>query len=151
QYEIRQPAAWDALEWSPQWRAMMSRSDAICFGTLAQRAPQVRLTVQKCLQNAPEPCLKVLDINLRRPFYTRAVIENSLRMATILKLNDAELAEIAAMFGIRGADKHVQMTELLRKFDLECVLVTLGERGAMAANAAEIVEHEGFKVDVSDT
>src|SRR5438270_2510654 len=36
QYEIRQPAAWDALEWSPQWRAMMSRSDAICFGTLAQ-------------------------------------------------------------------------------------------------------------------
>src|SRR3954465_2159866 len=34
-YEIRQPAAWDALEWSPEWRDIVSHAGAICFGTLA--------------------------------------------------------------------------------------------------------------------
>jgi fructokinase len=150
-YEIRQPAAWDALEWSPKWRQIAAKIDAICFGTLAQRASKSRETIEKLVRNAPPECLRVLDINLRRPFYSREVIESSLRMATILKLNDVEVGEIAAICGISAGTIDAQMVDLLRKFNLKCVFVTRGEHGAMAANSRGAVEHLGFEVQVSDT
>ena len=151
QYEIRQPAAWDALQWSPNWRQIAAKIDAICFGTLAQRASKSRETIEKFVQNTPPECLRVLDINLRRPFYSREVIESSLRMATILKLNDVEVGEIAAICGISDGPIDVQMANLLHKYALECVFVTRGERGAMAANGHGVLEHAGFKVQVRDT
>ncbi len=151
EYEIRRPAAWDALEWSPKWCEIASKSDAICFGTLAQRTQKSQKTVHKFVENAPNTCLKVCDINLRRPFFDAQIIESTLQLATILKLNDIELAEIAAMFAIKSADPVAQMRELLRRFDLKCVFVTRGERGAMATNGAETVEHPGFLVQIRDT
>jgi fructokinase len=152
EYEIRQPAAWDALECTPQWLEIVAKSDAICFGSLAQRSAKSRETVLKMLENASKSCLKVLDINLRKPFYSRQVIESALQFANILKLNDAELAEIAAMFGIRGNDQRDQMRALLREFALKCVFVTCGEHGAVAVNDEnETAEHLGFTVEVRDT
>ena len=151
QYEIRQPAAWDALEWSPKWRQIAAKSDAVCFGTLAQRASKSRESIQKFVQNTRPECLRVLDINLRKPFYSREVIESSLQMATILKLNDAEVGEIAAICGVSGGEIESQMVDLLRKFKLTCVFATRGECGAMAANSRGVVEHPGFKVQVRDT
>ena len=151
EYEIRQPAAWDAMEFSPKWREIASKSDAICFGSLAQRSQKSHKTVLEMLKNASKSCLKVFDINLRRPFYSRQVIENALQFTTILKINDLELSEIAAMFGLRGGEKFKIMQALLRKFALKSVFVTCGERGAMAVSGDEIVEHPGFSVQVRDT
>src|SRR5689334_17323932 len=97
EYEIHQPVAWDALEWSPTWREIAEKCEAVCFGSLAQRAAKSRQTIQKFLENTRPECLRVFDINLRRPFYGREVIESSLRFTTILKLNDLELPEIAEL------------------------------------------------------
>jgi fructokinase len=151
EYEIRQPAAWDAMEWSPQWREIASEIDAICFGTLAQRAPKSRKTLMNFLKNAQKSCLKVFDINLRKPFYGAEVVESTLELATILKLNDLELAEIAGMFAIKSVDQAAIMKELLRRFNLKFVFVTRGEHGAVATNGSETVEHPGFSVKVRDT
>jgi len=151
EYEIREPAAWDALEWSPKWREIAAQCDAVCFGSLAQRAPKSRQTAQNFVENTRQECLRVFDINLRRPFYDREVIESSLRLATILKLNDLELPEIASIFGLKEQSSGGLMRELLDRFDLKFVFVTCGERGAMAVNGAQIASHAGFKVQVRDT
>ena len=151
EYEIRQPAAWDAMEWSAEWREIASKSDAICFGTLAQRAQKSRKTLTNFLKNAPKTCLKVFDINLRKPFYSAEVVETTLELSTILKLNDLELTEIAGMFAIKGVDQAAIMKELVRRFDLKYVFVTCGERGAMATNGSDTVKHSGFSVKVRDT
>lgn len=150
-YEIRQPAAWDALEWTPKWRRIAAKSDAVCFGTLAQRASRSHESIEKFVQNTGPECLRVLDINLRKPFYAREVIESSLRMATVLKLNDVEVADIAAICGIPSDEIGAQMMDLLRKYDLKCVFVTRGECGAIAANSRGVIEHPGFKVQIRDT
>jgi fructokinase len=118
---------------------------------LAQRGPKSRLTIQNFIRSAPATCLKILDINLRKPFCSKALVDDSLKMANVLKLNDAELAEIAAMFGLNGTDRHAQMMELLQRFDLKYVFVTCGSRGAMATKGDGIIEHRGFKVEVNDT
>jgi fructokinase len=151
QYEIREPVAWDALEWSPKWREIASKCDALCFGSLAQRAPKSRGTIENFLENTRPDCLKVFDINLRRPFYSREVIESSLALTTILKTNDEELPEIAAMFSLSCERTEQEMHAVLEKFGLKMVFVTRGERGALAATAEEIVEHPGFSVQVRDT
>ena len=151
-YEIRQPAAWDALEFSLKWREIASKCDAICFGSLAQRAPKSRNTVLQMLESTRKDCLRVFDINLRRPFYSREIIESALEFTTILKMNDTELPELVAMFGLKKEKMSVAMRELLRKFGLKFVFVTCGERGAIAMNDQdEVVEHRGFSVQVRDT
>src|SRR5689334_5884255 len=134
EYEIRQPAAWDALEWTPNWREIAAKCDAVCFGSLAQRARKSRETIQNFLENTRPECLRVFDINLRRPFYERAVIESSLQLATILKLNDLELPEIAAIVGLKSDSTSGLIRQLLDRFGLKIVLVTCGEQGATAAN-----------------
>jgi fructokinase len=151
EYEICQPAAWDALEWSPKWHEIATKSDAVCFGSLAQRATKSRKTVTEFLKNTRKNCLRVFDINLRKPFYSREVIESSMEFTTVLKMNDAELPVVGAMFDLGGSDKAAMMQTLLRKFGLQFVFVTCGERGAMATEGEEIVEHPGFSVQVSDT
>ena len=150
-YEIRQPVAWDALEWSATWHEIAAKSDAVCFGTLAQRSQQSGKTIENFLENTRRDCLRVFDINLRKPFYSREIIDSALRSTTVLKMNDVELPEIAAMFGVTARDPQTQMLELRSKFDLEVIFVTRGERGAMAANRREFIEHRGFPVQVRDT
>jgi fructokinase len=150
-YEIRQPVAWDALEWSAKWHEIAVKSHAVCFVTLAQRSLNSRKTIQHFLENTRRDCLRVFDINLRTPFYSREIIESALRFTTVLKMNDVELPEIAAMFGVTASDPQTQMLELRSKFDLEAIFVTRGEHGAMAANRREFIEHRGFSVRVHDT
>lgn len=151
EYEIRQPVAWDALKWTPEWRAVAAKCDAVCFGSLAQRDLRSRQTIEKFLESTRPDCLRVFDINLRRPFYGREVIELGLRSATILKLNDVELVELSAILGVNGGSQSALMRGLLDKFGLKSVLLTCGERGAMAVSGARTASHPGFKVRVRDT
>src|SRR5713101_4626792 len=51
-FEIKKSVAWDFLEWTSEWRALAKRCDAVCFGSLAQRSPQSRETIQSFLQAA---------------------------------------------------------------------------------------------------
>ena len=37
-FEIAHPVAWDFLAWTLDWQHLAARVDAVCFGSLAQRA-----------------------------------------------------------------------------------------------------------------
>ena len=88
-YTIHAPVAWDFLAWTDDLAMLIAQSRALCFGTLAQRHPVARATIQEMLRHA-NACgvLVVLDLNLRQQYYSREVIENSLRQARWAKLND---------------------------------------------------------------
>ena len=45
-YEIGSPAAWDQVEWSDALATLASQADAVCFGSLAQRAATTRETIR---------------------------------------------------------------------------------------------------------
>ncbi|MEX2397564.1 MAG: PfkB family carbohydrate kinase, partial [Balneolales bacterium] len=90
QYIFKSPVAWDFLELQDSWLQLAHNADAVCFGTLAQRAEKSRETIFRFLESVPSDCLKILDLNLRDPFYTEEVIEKSIRKADILKLNESE-------------------------------------------------------------
>jgi fructokinase len=87
-YTIHEPAAWDFLELSDDWVKLAERADAVCFGSLAQRSGKSRQTIQTLVSETSSACIRVFDVNLRAPFYSGEVIEESLRLATVLKMND---------------------------------------------------------------
>src|SRR4051794_11118301 len=44
-YTIIEGVAWDFIEWEPRLEKLAKSAAAVCFGTLAQRAPESRSTV----------------------------------------------------------------------------------------------------------
>ncbi len=99
----------------------------VYYGTLAQRCPESRFALDVFLGNSKGK--RFLDINLRKPWYDLNIIERSLLMADILKINDEELSLVAGMLDIPG-EPQLQAAALIRDFNLEQVLVTCGAGGA---------------------
>ena len=153
EYTIHQPAAWDFLSLSDEWIALAERADAVCFGSLAQRSPQSRQTIQELVAGTRAECNRVFDVNLRRPFYTAEVVEESLELATILKMNDAEASILQSLLGLPvETSLHHNALRLLREFPgLHLVAITRGERGSLLVTRDEWHDHPGIAVDVADT
>jgi fructokinase len=130
---------------------LAGRCDAVCFGTLAQRSAQSRSTILQFLEHTRKSCLRVFDVNLRKPFYSREMIEVALRFTSVLKMNDVELPHVAEMFSITGSSPAELMRVMQQKSGVKLLLVTRGARGAAAADGSTVIEHPGFAVTVCDT
>ena len=59
-YAFETGVAWDFLPESPQVRELAATADALCFGTLAQRAPNSRKTIQNFLRQAGSDALRAV-------------------------------------------------------------------------------------------
>ena len=150
-FRIAEQTAWDYLEYSDDYAALAGRADAVCFGSLAQRSPMSRDTIRRFIQAMPPGALRVFDVNLRPPFISKTVIEESLFLAQIAKLNDAEIVTLARMFGIDENDEVTYAQRMLQRFELELVAVTRGAGGCILVSADEIVERPGYEIEVADT
>jgi fructokinase len=154
-YTIHQPAAWDFFELSDEWLHLAERADAICFGTLAQRSPQSRQTIQTLAAETSSKCIKIFDVNLRAPFYTAEVIQESLELATVFKMNDTEVPLVLNLLGLRRdeVDPLRQGAErLLDEFPgLKMVAITRGGNGSLLVRRDEGHDHPGIPIKVADT
>ena len=130
QFTIQDNVAWDYLLATEEAITLASAADAICFGSLAQRSESSRNAIQKLVASSPVQALRVFDVNLRQRFYTRDVIERSLQLANVLKLNDDELPTLAAMFNLTGSTEN-QVESLARIFSLKVVALTRGANGSL--------------------
>ena len=161
-YVIHQPAAWDFLELSDEWVRLAERADAICFGSLAQRSLESRQTLQTLAAQTSSKCVRVFDVNLRAPFYSGEVIQESLELATVMKMNDAEVPLVMGLLGLPEAEPgggeldgeflRAGAERLLSEFPtLHLVAVTRGGSGSLLVSRDEWHEHPGLPVKVADT
>lgn len=140
-YEIRENVAWDHLEYSDSWQRLAYRCSAVCFGTLAQRSTTSRRTIRQFLEDSPQ-ALHVLDLNLRQHYFTPALIDESLQMANVLKLNEEELAIIGnGQYGVDSSGV-IAVNRLISRYNLQLVAVTRGARGTTIFAAGEFYEAE---------
>jgi fructokinase len=142
--------AWDHLAWDDRLAELIRGAKAVCFGSLAQRHPTARDTIGRVLAEAKD-LLTVFDVNLRQAFYTPDVLKSSLRAARWAKLNDDELVVLQRTFLLSGSGEGELVADLRRRFDLELVALTRGERGCLIQTGAESVEIPGEPVAVIDT
>lgn len=102
QYDIVENVAWDALECRPEDIEAIWSADAVCWGTLAHRSVKSREAILKMLDSAPASALKVFDINIRQHYYSREIIEASLKYANVLKLNEDELPLLCGLLSVEA-------------------------------------------------
>jgi len=129
-FTIQENVAWDFIAVTDEAVAVARRADAICFGSLAQRCEPSRNTIQHLVAATPPDALRVFDINLRQQFYSRDLIEESLQLANVLKLNDDELPTLAAMFHLTGSAED-QIGQLAETFRLRLLALTRGPNGSL--------------------
>jgi fructokinase len=149
-YIIHDAVAWDSIASDPHALRLCGSAAAICFGTLAQRTPASRDSIRECLRAAPPDALRIFDINLRQHYYSTALIEQSLTLANVLKLNDSELPVVAEALHLRG-DMRACLDQLLDRFQLRAVACTRGDSGSLLRTPHEWSEHSGIAVTVADT
>jgi fructokinase len=149
-YLIHEDVAWDYLRLTPAALPAAAEADAVCFGTLAQRGPVSREAIRSLLTATRSDALRVFDLNLRQSYYTRELIEQSLRSANVVKLNDEELPVVAGMLDL-GTDLHAQLAALARRFELAALAFTRGANGSLLLAEDRWSEHPGFPVRVVDT
>ena len=94
--------AWDRIEADDPALRAAGRADAICFGTLAQRSPRSRAAIRTLLEACRRDALRILDLNLRDPFWTEEIILGSLPLASAVKVNDVELDRCSGMLKLSG-------------------------------------------------
>jgi fructokinase len=150
-FTILQPVAWDFLEWTPAWEDLAALADVICFGTLAQRSPASRATIQRFLQTAPSSALRIFDVNLRQNFFSAELVEQSLKLAQVVKLNHDELPIVMKLLGMSSDGEEISTRSLLERFGLQLVCVTRGARGSLLLSPSDSSSHNGFQVKVADT
>jgi len=151
QFEIRQPVAWDFLEWTRDWKQVAERADAVCFGSLAQRSERSRTTIQQFLAATLPGTVKVFDVNLRQSYYSREILWQSMRLADIVKLNDDELPKIMRLMEEPHTDDLSSAKRLSQDYDLKVVCITRGDKGSLLVRGDDASEHPGFRVRVADT
>lgn len=152
-FEIHAGSAWDRIAWTPALETHLGGVDAIYFGTLGQRDPVSRATIRRALAVATSRGrLRVLDVNLRRPFFDAALIRESVAEATVLKLSDDELDAVLAACGVPpGPDPTASLRALLVRHRLDLVALTRGAAGALLVSATEVIDQPGIPTMVRDT
>ena len=146
-YQIVKPVAWDYIHYDDELSALVQTAEAFVFGSLAARHAPSRETLYRLLQRAR---LKVFDVNLRPPHYSRDVVTYLLQQADVVKLNHHELEEIAGWFGV-NPDESTALAWLAERFGLQGVCVTKGADGAALWVGGQLHRSPGLVVQVQDT
>ena len=150
-YDIKENVAWDNIPYTDEMKAIAKNARAVCFGSLAQRNVVSRENIHKFLDDTPEDCVKIFDINLRQQFYTKEVIKESLQRCNILKINDEELVLIGRMFGYPGLDIENKCWLILGKYNLNMLVLTCGTNGSYVFTPGQMSVQETPVVEVADT
>ena len=150
-YDIKENVAWDNIPLDADIQAVARQCRAVCFGSLAQRNIVSRETIHRFLDLTPKDCVKIFDINLRQQFYSKEVIQESLRRCNILKINDEELVLIGRMFDYPGLDIENKCWLILGKYNLDMLVLTCGTNGSYVFTPGQMSFQETPKVEVADT
>jgi fructokinase len=149
-YTFADDAAWERLTASSSALQAVQAADAVCFGTLAQRSDSSRRAIQQLVSAAPVQALKIFDVNLRCHFYCREVIEQSMRVANVLKLNDEELRILSSLFALHGTIRQ-RIEQLVCAFGFKMVVVTRGAMGSIIKQGSDWSELHSQPVAIADT
>ncbi len=150
-FEIPPDQAYDFIDTKGACTAAQhAEPDLIYFGSLAQRHEVSFNTLSKILETVKS--LRILDINLREPWYTVSRIQQSLSHADIVKMNEDELEIIAGLLNIPGNDADELAAAMIRQFSLNQLLVTCGAQGAWQLNAVgDKLWQQGEDANLVDT
>jgi fructokinase len=153
EYEIVEDVAYDYIPYTSRLDAIARKCTVACFGSMTQRNPVSRNTIRKFLESMPqtEDTWKVFDINLRQNFYDKEIIEESLRLCNVFKINDEEFETVKKMFGYAGESYEETCRKIISDWNLKFLILTCGTRGSYIYTSTDESFMETPEVEVADT
>lgn len=147
-YDIHYPSAWDKICISDKMIKVISDADAFVFGSLVCRDEVSRSTLMTLLDKAK---YKILDANLRAPYYTLDILIALMNKADFIKLNDEELVEISKKMNSPYNSFEQNIKFISEKTNTPQICVTKGAFGAVLYNRGKFYYNSGYFVNVVDT
>ena len=150
-YVFAPDCAWDHVSWSGSLERLAAETSAVCFGTLGSRGSVSLATVRRFVAAVPSSALRILDINLRPPFWSPEIVRDSLPLANIVKCNDDELPVVAELLGLSGSPEAI-LRQLVSSHALRLAALTRGAKGSLLVSADGLSSDlPGTPVEVVDT
>lgn len=146
EYMINEPVAWDFVELTDLLCDLAQNCWGIVFGSLAQRNKVSRVTIQKMWDLNIK---KIFDMNIRPPYIDKDIINQSLTVSDIVKMNEDELNQLKDWYGLSSKTSKA-VEELAAKFDCSLFCITCGANGSIIFEDGTWIEHKGYPVKVAD-
>lgn len=151
QFNCMKNASFDYLSWTENLEKISNETNAVIFGSFAQRNNIARTTIFKFL-NYCTNSIKVCDINLRQNSHKNVqLIYDLCRISDILKLNDNEFKVIKNNFLKSDESESDFIDRFLKEFEIKILLVTLGEKGCAVFSEKKRAYEPGYKINPVDT
>lgn len=157
QYNIVEGSAWDNIPYTKEMEALAKKTDAVCFGSLAQRNDVSYRSIHQFINDIEnKDALKIFDINLRQHFYSKKVIDKSLEMCNVLKINDDEIGVLCDLYGMEridvfnNAEVETLARRIIEKYSLKYMIITCGSVCSYIVTPTDFNREDTPKVDVVD-
>jgi len=141
-YDIVHPVAYDYI--AANQLPPLSDGGLLYHGSLAQRSEVSRQALQQLKSSFKGRIF--FDVNLRSPWWQAEAVLADMQAAHWVKLNHHELEAL----GLGGNDLPLAAQSALERFDLQGIIITQGEQGALTVTAtgeqAEVVPEPVDKV-----
>jgi fructokinase len=149
-YTICESVAWDYIVADEMIRGIVAEADAVCFGSLAQRNVTSRDTIRQLIDHTSQRAARVFDVNLRQNFYSQEILDDSLRLANVAKLNDEELPIVSKLLGFAGSPRE-QIAAMVDHYELCLAACTRGAQGSLLYDGHDWCDLPGLATKVVDT
>jgi len=151
-FHILPNQAYDHIDAGLTQKAIGATVPALLYhGTLIARTQVVRQVLEDLVTVTKTPVF--VDINLRDPWWHEDDLTQLLDRARWVKVNDEELGLVAKRLGLRTKSIENAARSIQANYQLDSLIVTLGERGAMALDSSrDLVRVEpDQEIEVVDT
>jgi fructokinase len=152
-FEITRSVSWDIIPVTDEVWSAGASCQAIVYGSLAARSWTNRVGLERLL--SIEGPLRVFDVNLRPPHDDPDTVFNLALRASLLKLNDLEVARLSGLGGADGTEDLGLLgqaaTALSERTGVGSICITRGERGAVFWREGKVFNSPAPDVRVRDT
>ncbi len=128
-YEIQKDVAYDYLHPPDPKECGMLSKRLFYHGTLAARSDISAETLYSMASWKDQQVF--CDINLRDPWWNHKLVLDVVSWCSYLKVNLAELDQVAGILGIRHVEIEKKARAIQEKGGLEGLVLTMGDQGAM--------------------
>jgi len=147
-YTIVEKVAWDYIDDSFAEKNL--DPNYIVYGSLICRSVDSNRSLQKLLKLSNAK--KVFDLNVRSPYYSKSVIDELLKTANIVKMNQEEFKMIKEWFYIKNPREQGDFKALKALYpNIETMILTKGGKGSVAWNDSKMESVKASPITVKDT
>lgn len=149
-YIVTPDVAFDHIEFSAEALKLVRDADCFFYGLLPQRFGISKNTLRELIKESPDS-IHFFDLKLFEHFFNATVVERLLECSNIVRIKEKEIGFLSKELGVKDEDLNIFSAELSKKYNIDLILVTRGQKGVFAYHHKNGAFYDsGYKIDIVD-